>query len=297
MRIILAISGGVDSMVMLHMAQKSRAYTQDELVVAHFDHGIRDNSAEDAEFVQRKAEEYGIECRIGRGNLGARTSEAEARKLRYEFLYTVAGEQGQKTEIWTAHHLDDLIESVVINFMRGTGWRGLAALDRNDIRRPLLDLDMVMEPMDKVAIFRYAAENEIEYREDQSNSWDEYLRNRIRHQTNNSNEFSYEQKLELYRLWRRQKLIKSEVERLTEWLATQLVVSDDSTIWKREWFREINEEAALELLRYATQKVGIKATRPQLRNFREAILNYKPGKCFNLPEGRLVKIGKKVFEL
>lgn len=288
-------------MVMLHMAQRSYKHTKDELIVAHFDHGIRENSTEDAEFVQRKAEEYGIECRIGRGELGAGTSEAEARKARYKFLREVMSDiyakQGVWSEIWTAHHLDDLVESVAINFVRGTGWRGLAALDRRDVRRPFLDLDIVFEPMDKAAIFRYAAMYEVKYREDPSNSWDEYLRNRIRHQMNENQEFDHERKLELYRLWQKQRLLKTEAERLIEWLTDWFAPSGDGATWEREWFREMDEEVALEILRQATQNVGIDATRPQLKGFREAILNYAPGKYFNLPDDQLVKIGKKTFEL
>lgn len=288
-------------MVMLHKVCNSHKYTKDELIVAHFDHGIRENSAEDAEFVQRKAGEYGLECRIGHGELGAETSEAEARRARYAFLKGIIEdiwrEQGGWGEIWTAHHLDDLVESVAINFIRGTGWRGLAALNRKDVRRPLLDLDMVSEPMDKRAIFRYAATEGLEYREDPSNSWDEYLRNRIRHQMNKDGEFDYEKKLELYRLWQKQKLLKTEAERVIEWMTDWFAPSGDDAVWERNWFREMDETVALEILRQATQNVGISATRPQLKDFREAILSYAPGKYFNLPDDKLVKIGKDSFRL
>lgn len=282
-------------MVMLHMAQNSYKHTKDELIVAHFDHGIRENSAEDAEFVRRKAEEYGLECRIGRGNLGAGASEAEARKARYGFLYDVLNDVYDKGggwgEIWTAHHLDDLVESVAINFIRGTGWRGLAVLDSKDIRRPFLDLNTVYLPMDKEDIFTYAAKHELQYREDPSNSWDEYLRNRIRHQMNNS-KLSHEKKLELYWLWQRQRLVKAEIERLDD-----MIAPTEAEAWERKWFTKLSREVALELLRYGTERMGVEATRPQLEDFRQSILNYAPGKYFNLPGDRLVKLGKDRFEI
>jgi len=291
MRKILAISGGVDSMVLLDLTWHYDVEGRDDLVVAHFNHGIRENAAEDAEFVRRKAEEYGLECRIGQGKLGAAASEAEARAVRYDFLRSVAAEYGQ-AEVWTAHHLDDLIESVAINFVRGTGWRGLAVLDSGGIRRPLLETEMVYEPMDKTAILEYAAKRGLEFREDPSNSWDEYLRNRIRHQMNNDKGLSYEKKLEVYWLWQRQKELKREIDKIVTAL-----MPGENVAWQRAWFRELEPEVALELLRAGALRAGIAATRPQLEDFRQAILNYAPGKCFNLPGDRLVKLKKDSFEM
>lgn len=278
-------------MVMLDLVWRSKKYPRDEVLVAHFDHGMRENAAEDAEFVQRKAEEYGLQCRMGRGDLGAEAPEAEARAARYGFLRGIAKEY-KGAEIWTAHHLDDLIESVAINFVRGTGWRGLAVLDSRDIRRPLLETEILYEPMDKAAIFEYAAKHGLQYREDPSNSWDEYLRNRIRHQMNNAGGLDDDQKIEIWRRWQEQKAIKDEIGRIV-----QELVPDTSEDWERGWFREIDEEVALEILRSGTRAVGIEATRPQLREFREAILNYAPGKYFNLPGDRLVKIGHEGFRM
>jgi len=288
MRKILAISGGVDSMVMLDLAWRHYADERGGLIVAHFDHGIRENSAEDAEFVRRKAEEYGLECHIGRGNLGARASEAEARKARYGFLRGVAAENGWG-EIWTAHHLDDLVESVAINFVRGTGWRGLAVLDTGGIRRPLLETEMIYEPMDKTAILEYAAKRGLEFREDPSNSWDEYLRNRIRHQMNNLG-MGFEKKMDLYRLWRRQKELGREID-----CGMNELLPASGEVWQRVWFRELEPGVAIELLRAGTLRAGVEAMRPQLEDFRQAILNYAPGKYFNLPGDRLVKLGKDSF--
>lgn len=289
---VLAISGGVDSMVMLDICRQH--FAPDELIVAHFDHGIRENSAEDAKFVQRKAKEYGLECQVGRGNLGAKTSEVEAREARYDFLRSVAKEQGG-AEIWTAHHLDDLVESVVINFLRGTGWRGLAALDAPGMRRPFLETEIIYEPLDKMAIFEYAAKRGLEFREDPSNSWDEYLRNRIRHQMNNDDAGSgldFEQKMEIYRLWLEQKELKREIDK-----AVNTLIPSAGNKWQRAWFRELDPKVALELLRTGTLRTGIQATRPQLEDFRQAILNYAPSKYFNLPGDRLVKLNKIDFEI
>ena len=147
---VLAISGGVDSMVMLDMV--CRRFPAGEIIVAHFDHGIRANSELDMEFVREMAAEYGVEFRSCRAELGAGASEAEAREKRYEFLMKVAAETGG--EVWTAHHLDDLVETVTINFLRGTGWRGLTGLDRAGVRRPFLETEMFYESLDRAGIIR-----------------------------------------------------------------------------------------------------------------------------------------------
>ncbi len=286
-KIILAVSGGVDSMVMLDMICRSEKYSSQDIIVAHFDHGIRENSAEDAAFVERKACEHNVEFRLGKGELGENTSEAEARTARYDFLHSI----DPSATIFTAHHLDDLVETVAINLIRGTGWRGLAALDTPGIKRPFLEAEMFYEPMDKTAIMEYAAKRRLEFREDPSNSWDEYLRNRVRHQMDNF-PLDFEQKMQIYQLWQAQKQLKSEINPDV----VRLLPAQDGS-WQRAWFRDLTPNLALELLRAGTLRAGIAATRPQLEDFRQAILNYAPGKYFNLPGDKLVKLNKTNFEL
>lgn len=286
-KIVLAVSGGVDSMVMLDMICRSSDYAFHDMIVAHFDHGMRTTSALDAAFVERKAKEYGVEFRLGRADPGAIASEAAAREARYDFLHSV----DPYAAVWTAHHLDDLVETVAINLVRGTGWRGLSALDMPGIRRPFLETEMFYEPLDKAAIFEYAAKRRLEFREDPTNSSDAYLRNRIRHETNNL-QLDFEQKLAIYRLWQAQKQLKTEID--------QLVVSllpEKDMPWQRAWFRDLEANVALELLRAGTLHAGIAATRPQLEDFRQAILSYAPGKSFNLPGDRLIRINKADFTL
>lgn len=290
MKKVLAVSGGMDSMVMLDLV--CRRFTPEEIIVAHFDHGIREDSALDAEFVREKAEEYGAKFRGGEAKLGVGASEAEAREKRYAFLMRVADEVGG--EIWTAHHLDDLAETVTINFLRGTGWRGLAGLGREGVRRPFLETEMFYEPMDRAAIFEYAAKRNLRFREDPSNSWDEYLRNRVRQKMNNL--LSFEQKLEIYKLWRRQLEVRTEIDRITNG-----ILPEDGR-FERKWFRDLGRDesgrkVALEILRAATLRAGISATRPQLEDLRQAILNYGSGKSFNLPGDKLIRLGKEEFWL
>lgn len=168
MKIIVAVSGGVDSVVLLDMLVRSQDH---QLIVAHFDHGIRDDSADDARFVAGLAEQYGLPYEAEREELGSQASEELARSRRYRFLQRVAGDHG--AVIATAHHHDDVLGSIAINISRGTGWRGLAVLDRSDVVRPLL-------PWSKARVYRYALEHRLEWVEDSTNQSRTYLRNRLR---------------------------------------------------------------------------------------------------------------------
>lgn len=307
-KVILAVSGGIDSMVMLDLLGNAKNYSfgdinaydnssknalMTEFIVAHFDHGIRPNSRQDADFVHRRANGYGLKFVGAKGDLDSQASEEEARKARYDFLMQVSSDNGG-AEIYTAHHLDDLTESVAINLLRGTGWRGLAVLSRHGIRRPFLEPELLQQfgydfakPLSKTDLWRYAGEHDLTFREDQTNSSDEYLRNRVRHQMNN-----FDKLRQIFELWQRQVALRKTVDDALNTLLQQI-----NGAWQRKWFQELDTSVALELLRTATLRAGIKATRPQLEDFRQAILNYSPGKYFNLPGDRLVQMSKHTFEL
>lgn len=170
-RFVVAVSGGVDSMALLDILSAKPGL---ELIVAHFDHGIRPDSAEDRKLVQAVSERLGLQFVYEEGRLGARASEAEARKARYTFLERMRLEQGAQAII-TAHHRDDVLETAILNLLRGTGRRGLTALaNRPHILRPMLHVD-------KRAIREYAEKHAVQWREDSTNREERYLRNYIRH--------------------------------------------------------------------------------------------------------------------
>lgn len=265
-------------------------FADDDVVVAHFDHGIREDSALDAQLVENACKERGVDFISAQGRLGVGASEEKARSARYEFFAQVQAEQGQAV-LYTAHHLDDLAETVAINLLRGTGWRGLAVLDSPNVRRPFLEPELLPEgmdePLDKKAIMVYSARRNLTFREDSTNSSDEYLRNRIRHQMNN-----FSDKMALFRLWEKQKNLKKEIDGIVECLLPK-----PGSPWKRAWFDGLDEAVAIELLRAGTLRAGIRATRPQLENFRKAIIEYSPGAYFNLPKDKLIKFTKTDFWL
>jgi len=169
-RYVVAVSGGVDSMSLLDMLSKQSGL---ELIVAHFNHGIRQNAADDEKLVARTAKKLGLKFEVGHGGLGARASEEKARKARYDFLEKVRVNNKAKF-IVTAHHQDDLIETAVINVLRGTGRLGLSAIKHNElIKRPLINTP-------KKQILAYAKANKIKWLEDSTNKDTRFLRNYIR---------------------------------------------------------------------------------------------------------------------
>lgn len=168
---VIAVSGGVDSMALLHLLAKQPGVS---LIVAHFDHGIRKDSHLDRQLVQTVAKQYQLPFVYDKIELGFNASEALARKARYKFLHTVR-EASNASAIITAHHQDDLIETAVINLIRGTGRKGLSSLKSTDIvLRPLLKVS-------KKIIINYATLNKLKWNEDISNQDIRYTRNYIRH--------------------------------------------------------------------------------------------------------------------
>lgn len=172
---VVAVSGGVDSVAMLHLLQEMqrRCGSEYRFIVAHFDHGIRSDSVDDRRHVQRLARHYKLPFAYERAELGAGASEATARAARYKFLHNLRRVSGARAII-TAHHEDDAIETVLINLLRGTSGRGLHSLrSRQHVLRPLLGVS-------KKDLLKYAQANGLVWREDSTNANTAILRNYLR---------------------------------------------------------------------------------------------------------------------
>lgn len=167
---VIAVSGGVDSVCLLDMLAKTPYY---RLTVAHFDHGIREDSSIDGEFVKALSNKYGLNFISAEGKLGPQASEAEAREARYSFLRQAVIDSNSSALI-TAHHMDDRLETLIINLIRGTGRKGLTSLQETEnTKRPLLKVN-------KQELKEYAHKHNLSWREDSTNSDDRYLRNYVR---------------------------------------------------------------------------------------------------------------------
>lgn len=225
---VVAVSGGVDSVVLLDLLARSSDLS---LVVAHFEHGIRSDSVDDKNFVEALAQFYGLPFVFAEGKLGPSASEATARQVRYEFLERVRVESGAKA-IVTAHHEDDLLETAIINLMRGTGRRGLAALKSTDkIKRPLLGYS-------KRQICDWALANKLEWQEDSTNLNDDYLRNRIRHKI-----LPRLNRYKLLGLVTREGQLNQEIDTLLGKLLQRTTDTMD-----RHWFAGFDEPLGLEIM-------------------------------------------------
>lgn len=175
-QLLLACSGGVDSMVLLDLLQKSH-YT---FGVAHCNFGLRSSASDlDAQMVEHYCSTHQIPFLISSFPTAEQAKregvsiQMAARQLRYSWLSDIIATQDY-THIVTAHHLDDQLETFLINTGRGTGLKGLRGILSNSILRPLLQVS-------KQEILTYAQNHDIQWREDSSNAKDDYLRNTLRH--------------------------------------------------------------------------------------------------------------------
>lgn len=179
-RIAVGVSGGADSVALLRFLAALRPQFGWELVVCHIHHGLRGAEADRDEcFVRALAEQLGLPCAVSRIDAAALalrdhiSVEEAGRMARYAFFAQTAGEGGR---IATAHTLDDSIETVLMNLVRGTGLRGLCGIPRirGNIVRPLLDCT-------RAEVEDYLGALGQPYCTDSTNLTDDYTRNRIRH--------------------------------------------------------------------------------------------------------------------
>ena len=177
-KLLLAVSGGIDSMVLMHLFQQLKY----DISIAHCNFQLRGKeSDEDENFVKSEAKKFKTPSyfiRFDTENYSKEnklSTQLSARKLRYDWFQKLLSEN-QLDYLVTAHHLDDNVETFLINFIRGTGLEGLTGIpDQNrNIVRPLL-------PFSREEIENYAQANQIQWREDSSNASDKYFRNKLRH--------------------------------------------------------------------------------------------------------------------
>ena len=188
--ILVAVSGGVDSMVLLHLLQELAAGNGYRLTVAHLNHQLRGRSSEaDERLVRRTAEKLRLPVLIERADvrrfaqLHKLSLEMAAREVQHDFLARAARRKRIRS-VALAHHADDQLELFFLRLLRGSGGEGLAGMKwRNpspsgraiELVRPLLD-----QP--KAALRAYAAERNVQFREDASNASLDIVRNRIRNE-------------------------------------------------------------------------------------------------------------------
>src|SRR3989441_5495238 len=140
-RVVVAVSGGPDSLALLSILRAILPIVPLHLTVAHFDHGWRTESENDRDYVASMAATWGFDFHTARAATGTPHTENAARTARYAFLRQTATETNS-TAIALGHTRDDQVETLLLHLLRGSGSRGLAAMRRRDgdLARPLLDI-------------------------------------------------------------------------------------------------------------------------------------------------------------
>lgn len=268
---VVAVSGGIDSVVLLDILTRQ---TKD-LIVAHVDHGIRADSGEDEALVRELAERYELPYETTKLDLGPGASEEVARDARYSWLESVR-ERYDAATIATAHHRDDVYETMIMNMMRGTGWRGLSSLRETPARyRPLLSWT-------KLQIVDYATSQRLAWREDSTNDDMKYARNRIRHGV--MPYVSQAKRTRLSELYESQLALRGEIEAEVQRLVGSYVTSEGLD---RHALIMVPDDVAYELLR---AWLGESLETMRYRDLLVFIKTGKNGAKWSLDKSRFVMI-------
>lgn len=179
--IVIGVSGGPDSICLLHILNELKQELNFKIYVAHINHLIRKEAEEETEYVQEFCKKLRIECFVKRIDVQKeakelkRGTEETGRKVRYEFFEEVL-EKTKSNKIATAHNNNDKVETIIMNILRGSGTSGLKGIEpirEGKYIRPLIDIE-------REEIEKYCIENKLEPRIDKSNNENIYTRNKIR---------------------------------------------------------------------------------------------------------------------
>jgi tRNA(Ile)-lysidine synthase len=268
---VIALSGGPDSLALLHLMAELRASLSPGLTLtaAHLHHGMRGAAADgDAKFVAAQCETLGIPCVIENADIPAlvhttgKSEEVAGREARYAMLRRIAQAHGA-TRILTGHHADDQAETVLMRVHRGAGTRGLAAIPpmRADgeiaglaIARPLLSCT-------RAEIEAYLREKGLTGRLDSSNLSLRYYRNRMRHTIlpRLAREWNPSLSMDMVRLAASARTLHDKGEKIV----SQLTQHHEVTLWPdyveadAAWMRSLPVAVASELVRYWMEQTGL----------------------------------------
>ena len=182
--ILVAVSGGVDSMVLLDLLQRLPLTLKPKIHVATVDHCLRPESEQETKYVKQYCEKYQLKfhtIRWEKKDHPDQGVEEAGRIFRYSFFSNIM-QQYKINHLLTAHHADDQIETVLMKFIRGGDLHQLQGIS---LQRPFMtefDLSRPLLFFSKDRLYEYAHNNQIVYFEDSTNQTDDFLRNRLRHQ-------------------------------------------------------------------------------------------------------------------
>lgn len=179
--IVIGVSGGPDSICLLHILNELKSELNFKIYVAHINHMIRKEADEETEYVQEFCNKLGIECYIKRidvvkiANNLKRGTEETGRQIRYQFFNEIL-EKTKSNKIATAHNNNDKVETILMNILRGSGTSGLKGIEAirdNKYIRPLIEVT-------REEVEEYCKENKLNPKIDKSNKENIYTRNKVR---------------------------------------------------------------------------------------------------------------------
>ena len=257
-RVLVALSGGPDSTALLHLLVAVSHDLEIHVEAAHFDHGVRPESVEEALFASSMARSLGLECHVGRPGSPPLKTQAALRSVRYEWLERLRAER-RADRIALGHQADDQAETVLFHLMRGTGLRGLAGIParRGALVRPLLGLR-------RAQLGAFLEESGTPWIEDSSNSNVRWTRSRLRAEVLPSLQAFAPDVVERLLLLadsagRAQDLIDRATDRLIEAEGTA-PIHEDRTEFRLAGLRDAGEELLAALVRRIARRSGVRLT-------------------------------------
>jgi tRNA(Ile)-lysidine synthase len=229
--VVLAISGGADSVALLRATAALNVAGLGRLVVGHFHHGLRPAADDDERFVTQLSHDLGVPCEIGRADVAASAQslgdgvESAARQARYEFLQGLAERRGARL-VATAHTADDQAETILHHILRGTGLAGLSGMPRCRPLSPAVSLVRPLLSIRRWEVIEYLEKIKQPFREDESNQDRQFTRNRIRHELMPLLEQDYNATAvqSLLRLGRLADGARQEIQHLVDEVVNQCVI-------------------------------------------------------------------------
>lgn len=307
---LLAVSGGVDSIVLLSLLHQAmvnpdklgitklekliRLFTQEvslkKIKVAYVDHSQREDTHLDIAAIKVICKKFNIPLDVIKLDLPPSCSEQIARKERYQALEKLKAKEGFG-HIITAHHADDAIETAIINIIRGTGPRGLSSLShqRDSIWRPFLYKLEEGIYISKNDILNYADKNNLLWHEDSTNQSNQYLRNRVRQQLSSQ---SLAKKIKLLNLISSSLKLNKEIADALADLGSSLATDKSKQIYSKKLFKLLPEEVKDQFIHTMLTQNGFDVNKDAVMRAKEFIQTKTTGKTLQL-KGCEIRIPEK----